>query len=72
MGAKAIKLGSFDKHPVYCFDLNVVWNMCNGINLVVYTLYSRLTTFDDFNDKKIQAIYHANFPSYCLSIFSKN
>ena len=23
MGAKAIKLGSLDKHPAYCWDLNV-------------------------------------------------
>ena len=30
VGAKAIKLGSCDKHPAYCSDLNVeVWHMCN-------------------------------------------
>ena len=27
MGAKAIKLGLRDKHPAYCYDLNVVWHM---------------------------------------------
>ena len=37
MGAKAIKLGSWDKHPAYCKDLNVnVWHMRNGINVMVY------------------------------------
>ena len=30
MGAKAIKLGSWDKHPAYCQDLNVsVWHIRN-------------------------------------------
>ena len=37
MGAKAIKLGSWDKHPAYCKDLKVnVWHMRNGINVMVY------------------------------------
>ena len=37
MGAKAIKLGSCDKHPAYCLDLNVdVWHMRNVINVLVY------------------------------------
>ena len=39
MGAKAIKLhvGSWDKHPAYCLNLNVIacnyaqWNKCDGI-----------------------------------------
>ena len=37
VGAKAIKLGSWDKHPAYCQDLNVnEWHMrnerkCDGI-----------------------------------------
>ena len=35
MGAKAIKLGSWDKHPAYCYDWNVnVWYMRNGNNAV--------------------------------------
>ena len=30
MGAKAIKLGSWDKHPAYCEDWNVnEWHMHN-------------------------------------------
>ena len=30
VGAKAIKLGSWDKHPAYCLDLNVKeWHMRN-------------------------------------------
>ena len=37
VGAKAIQLGSWDKHPAYCEDLNVyVWHMRNGINVLVY------------------------------------
>ena len=33
VGAKAIKPGSWDKHPVYCYDWIVnVWVMRNGIN----------------------------------------
>ena len=37
MGAKAIKLGSWDKHPAYCQDLNVdVLHMGNGINVMGY------------------------------------
>ena len=38
VGAKAIKLGSCDKHPAYCLDLNVeVWHMRNGRrNVMVY------------------------------------
>ena len=37
VGAKAIKLGSWDKHPAYCLDLNVnEWHIrndrkCDGI-----------------------------------------
>ena len=32
VGAKAIKLGSWDKPPVYWYDLNVnEWHMRNGI-----------------------------------------
>ena len=39
VGAKAIKLGSWDKHPAYCRDLNVnVWHMRNGINVMVYVM----------------------------------
>ena len=35
--AEAIKLGSWDKLPAYCLDLNVdVWHMPNGINVMVY------------------------------------
>ena len=41
MGAKAIKLGSCDKHPAYCKDVNVnVWYMGNGINVMVYFYFS--------------------------------
>ena len=37
MGAKAIKLGSWDKHPAYCLDWNVnVSRMHTRINVVVY------------------------------------
>ena len=37
MGAKVIKLGSWDKCPAYCKDLNVnVWHMCSGKNVMVY------------------------------------
>ena len=37
MGAKAIKLGSWDKRPAYCKDLNInVWHMLSGINVMVY------------------------------------
>ena len=37
MGAKPIKLGSWDKHPAYCEDWNVnVWHMRNGINVMEY------------------------------------
>ena len=37
MGAKAIKLGSWDKHPAYCKDWNVnVWHMRNGNNVMEY------------------------------------
>ena len=38
VGAKAIKLGSCDKHPAYCKDLNVeVWQMHNERkNVMVY------------------------------------
>ena len=32
MGAKAIKLGSWDKHPASCH----VWHMHNGINVMEY------------------------------------
>ena len=28
-GAKAIKLGSWDKHPAYCCDFNVIIEYCN-------------------------------------------
>ena len=37
MAAKAIKLGSWHKHPAYCQDLNVgVWHMCSEISVMVY------------------------------------
>ena len=37
MAAKAIKLGSWDKHLAYCKDLNVnVLHMGNGINVMGY------------------------------------
>ena len=37
VGAKAIKLGSWDKHPAYCLDWNVnVWHMRNGIKVMEY------------------------------------
>ena len=37
MGAKAIKLGSCDKHPAYYWDLNVnVLLLRNGINVMEY------------------------------------
>ena len=37
MGAKLIKLGSWDKHLAYCWDLNVnVWHMRNEINVMEY------------------------------------
>ena len=37
MGAKAIKLGSWDKHPAYGKDWNVnVWHMCNGNDVMEY------------------------------------
>ena len=37
VGTKAIILGSWDKHPAYCWHLNVnVWHMRNGINVMVY------------------------------------
>ena len=37
MGAKAIELGSWDKHPTYCKYWNVnVWHMRNGINVMEY------------------------------------
>ena len=37
MGAKAIKLGSWNKHPAHCLDLNVdVWHMRNEINIIEY------------------------------------
>ena len=37
VGAKAIKLGSWGKHPAYCWDLNVdVWHMRNVINVMVF------------------------------------
>ena len=37
VGAKAIKLGSWDKHPAYCSDWNVnVWHMRNGNNVMEY------------------------------------
>ena len=36
-GAEAIKLRSWDKHPAYCYDLNVnVWHVSNGITVMVY------------------------------------
>ena len=35
MEAKDIKLGSWDKHPAYCWDWNVnFWHMRNGINVI--------------------------------------
>ena len=37
VGATAIKLGSWVKHPAYCLDLNVdEWHMRNEINVMVY------------------------------------
>ena len=37
VGAKAINLGSCDKHPAYCLDLNVdVWHMRSVINGMEY------------------------------------
>ena len=37
VGAKAIKLGSWDKHPAYRKDWNVnVWHMCDGNNVMEY------------------------------------
>ena len=34
---KAIKLGSWDKHPAYCWDLNInEWHMRDEINMMVY------------------------------------
>ena len=37
MGAEAIKLGSCDKHPAHCKDLNVdVWYMRNAIIVMVH------------------------------------
>ena len=37
MGSKAIKLGSWDKHPTYSEDWNVnVWHMCSGNNVMEY------------------------------------
>ena len=36
MAAKVIKLGSWDKHPEYCLDLNAdVWHMFKGMNVMV-------------------------------------
>ena len=35
MGAKAIKLGSWDKYPAYCYDLNVEC-VVYEINVMVY------------------------------------
>ena len=35
VGAKAIKLGSWDKHPAYCWDLNVE-HVLYEINVMVY------------------------------------
>ena len=35
MGAKAIKLGSWDKHPAYCLDLNVEC-LVYEINVMLY------------------------------------
>ena len=34
-GSKAIKLGSWDKHPAYCWDLNVEL-VVYEINVMVY------------------------------------
>ena len=37
VGANAIKLGSWDKHPAYSWDLNVdVWQMRIGINMTIF------------------------------------
>ena len=37
MGAKAIKLVSWEKHPAYCKDWNVnVCHMHNGFNVMEY------------------------------------
>ena len=42
VGAKAIKLGSWDKHPAYCWDLNVnVRHMRNGINVGCFLYHTR-------------------------------
>ena len=42
MGAKAIKLGSWDKHPAYCYDWNVnVWHARSRINMMIYILLNR-------------------------------
>ena len=35
MGAKAIKLGSWDKYPAYCWDLNVE-RVVYEMNAMVY------------------------------------
>ena len=52
MGAKAIKQGSWDKHPAYCLDWDVnVWHMRNGNNVMEYvkpgeekTMFSAFST----------------------------
>ena len=36
VGAKAIKLGSWDKHLAYCYLNFNVWHMRNGINVMEY------------------------------------
>ena len=58
VGAEAIKLGSWDKHPAYCYDLNVdVWRMRNGINCDVIFL-------NDFflSNSAPPSIYYINPP----------
>ena len=44
MGAKPIKLGSWDKHPAHCYDFEcqcVEYGMRNGINVTVYFSFYR-------------------------------
>ena len=36
MGAKAIKLGSLDKHPAYCYDWNV--NECHAGGVCAFNI----------------------------------
>ena len=52
MGAKAIKLGSWDKHPAYRQDLNV-GHLRNGINVMVYFMQSLHSNCTLRNKKKV-------------------